>query len=427
MSNFFSENSTILGLLFAFISMGLGFFAIHPYRLSKIKAREEDFEKHFRKVRDFIKNNRSHLQFKAREHYQKSGAAILNIQNYLITGDGWMPETPVPLEDISLEQIDDIVPVLCSKSNDNNQNIPGLRYKAPFHGNYENYAEAIKAIDKPAIFEGNLQYRLLKINRNKLSYSRDKYSYFDKINFGGYFDYEMADNLLFDKNLKYKTKIIQHLTEPHQYIILTGVNTLTLINAPDGLRFLVHSRGSNETATSMNTMHVIPAGEFQPSCRATVSWSEDFDLWKNILRESAEELLLLEEYPHINKDPFNYKAEPYLTIENERAHGNIKAYYLGIGLDPNTLQGEVLTCVVYKEEAFLKIFHRDKTKGVLRTNPEGNLIHEGDGQWGFRATERRINEIIEGDSLSACKALLIILQRNIDFFSNCFSETISRG
>jgi hypothetical protein len=45
----------------------------------------------------------------------------------------------------------------------------------------------------------------------------------------------------------------------------------------------------------MESIHVIPAGEFTPSDVGLQAQSEDFDLWRNIMREYAEEFLDVEE------------------------------------------------------------------------------------------------------------------------------------
>lgn len=420
MIEFITKYSALIGIFIALISMIVGLLAVHHYRLSRRTNRETLFRKRFMEVRDFIKANRKSLQLRAEEDFHSNNSGRLSFRNHLLVCDDWIPEEPLPLSDVGLVMTDDIAPSLCKRVKRSNSHEEAVVPPSP--GYYPSYAEAIKDIDRPGVFENNLQYRLLKVENNRLIYSADEYSYFDKINFGGYLDYEMAQSVLTRQKPVLKHNILKGFREPSQYIVLSGISTLTLIQSRQGLRFLLHSRGTHETASAMNTMHVIPAGEFQPSCKATLSWNDDFDLWKNILRETAEEILLMKEYPHVNKDPFNYKAEPYLTFEKERKAGNIKPYYLGIGLDPSTLQAEILTCVVYREKTFNKIVGADKSDTVLRSNHEGELVHEGDGKWGMEFNDERVKSIIAGNSLSACKAIMQIALEKREFFINCLDR-----
>jgi len=158
----------------------------------------------------------------------------------------------------------------------------------------------------------------------------------------------------------------------------------------------MHKRSKEYTLTSEGTYHVIPAGEFQPSSIAPISFNEDLDIWKNIMRESAEEILCKEEHDGTSGIPFNYNQEPYLSLEMERKLGNIKIYYLGIGLDVLTFKGEILTCIVYKEDTFNRIYGltpRDRNK-------EGIIITDKD-RWGRELSTDEIEGYFKTNTLAA--------------------------
>ena len=56
---------------------------------------------------------------------------------------------------------------------------------------------------------------------------------------------------------------------------------------------------------------MIPAGVFQPSGEAPWNWPNDFDLWRCMLREYAEELLGADEDHDSEQDPIDYAAWPF--------------------------------------------------------------------------------------------------------------------
>lgn len=267
------------------------------------------------------------------------------------------------------------------------------------------------------VFEDRQQYRLLEIDGTRISFSEKKYSYFDKINYGESLMYEWVQDNLGRRAMPRRSnrkRLLKCLQEPRDYVVLTGINTVTIIHDGTDLRIIMHLRGKSETAYAMGTYHVIPAGEFQPSCLATTSFKGDFDLWKNILREYAEELLCMDEYDGSSTVPFNYNTEPFISLEGERAANNIKAFYLGTGLDVITFQGEILTAVVFKGETFNKIFPK-----ILTENREGKIITDRD-RWGRQFTQEEYNSYRDENVLATGEAILNIAWRNRQFFKACF-------
>jgi len=247
------------------------------------------------------------------------------------------------------------------------------------------------------------------------AFSREVHHYFDRINFGGFLDFELAYAKRHGGRETVRSALAGKLAAPHEYLILAGVNTLTLLNDHGHLRLIMHHRDPRGTSMSMGAYHVIPAGEFQPSCKAPASFTEDFDLWRNIMRESAEELLGMEEYDGDSGAPFNYSQEPFISLEREKAAGNIKPFYLGIGLDPVTFQAEILTCVVYEEDTFTRIFYP-----IITRNNEGTIITEKD-RWGRDMTEDEVAAYYSSNTLAAGEAILRLVTKNRRLFEECLA------
>jgi hypothetical protein len=282
---------------------------------------------------------------------------------------------------------------------------------------YENYAEAICALDKPTKFEDNLHYRLLRIAENELHFSLIRtYRYFDKIKYGDYLLFDLAsiskDNAPFGDSQTHA--VWCDLEQPEGYIVLAGISTLTLIHSGDHLRMLMHLRGREETAYAVGTHHVIPAGEFQPSCQAPSSFGEDCDLWRSIMREYAEEIGAMDEYDGNSTVPFDYSMPPFDMLDAEKACGNIKAYYLGTGLDPITLQAEIMTVVVFKEEVFQEIFPK-----IVEKNSEGRIITERN-RWGKIFSRAEIDSYTDNNTLASAQSLLNLAWLHRETFENCF-------
>ncbi|GHU49902.1 hypothetical protein FACS1894200_09050 [Spirochaetia bacterium] len=363
--------SLILSVYMAVISSG----AIVKYFLGLQKKR-------FCTIREEVKAHRADMQESARKLHKKSEHGGLDYHKGipLLTLEGWLKDTPVPLDAIRLEF----------------KNCPEKLPKTPNKTRF-NYAQKMEKWDPPYIFDDNLQYRLLQVENDRLVFDETPYSYFYKINYGEYLAYQFAKT-------KKLPNTAQRIKKPSDYCILAGVNTLTVIQDEENLRIIMHNR-SRKVGTAMGVYHVIPAGEFQPANRASTSWKDDFSLEKTIMRETAEELLDKQEPDPKGICPFDYEIGPYSQIQEEKKKGNIQFLYFGFGLDPLTLQGEILTCVIYKRETFDAIFGPEPRN----SNPEGQIVNTG-GYWGQEFTGKVLDSYLNshpnGGTLPAAKSLL---------------------
>ena len=191
--------------------------------------------------------------------------------------------------------------------------------------------------------------------------------------------------------------------------VLTGISTLTIINNEEAPPlFLMHKRNIDSVSYAMNNYHVIPAEEFQPSSKAAASFKEDLDFWKNIMREYSEEIGCNPEFDGNSGKHYDYEREPLKTLNREKQKDNIKLYFLGFGLDPLTLQGEILTTCVFKNNTFNKIF-----SDIHDKNKEGDIISDYH-RWGRPFNKENIELYLNEQTLAAGETILKLAWKHKD-------------
>jgi hypothetical protein len=117
--------------------------------------------------------------------------------------------------------------------------------------------------------------------------------------------------------------------------------------------FLLHWRDPAKVATAAGIYGLIPAGEFQPSSIASWDRTNDFDLWRSMVREYSEEILGEPERDRGSGEPLDYDNWPlYRTIQAAQQQGRVSVYCLGVGLDTHTLTATILTVAVFDDDVF---------------------------------------------------------------------------
>lgn len=191
--------------------------------------------------------------------------------------------------------------------------------------------------------------------------------------------------------------------------IIPAVTTLTvrLRRWPAEPTFLLHWRDPAKVATAAGIYDVIPAGEFQPSSVALWDRRNDFDLWRNVVREYSEELLGAPEHDGTRTEPIDYQNWPlYQRLQQARADGTVRTWLLGIGLDALTLAATILTVVVIDDDVFNEAFG-----DAVQFNEEGELVGIGDGRAaeGVPFTAEAVDRMLTSEPLAspgaACLAL----------------------
>jgi hypothetical protein len=182
---------------------------------------------------------------------------------------------------------------------------------------------------------------------------------------------------------------------------MMAVATLTVrLDRSTGVStFPLHWRDPAKVGHAGGMYQVIPAGIFQPSGEAPWNWPNDFDLWRCMLREYAEELLGADEDHDSERVPIDYAAWPFAArMTALRAAGRIQAWCLGLGVDPLTFATDLLTVAVFDAAGYDELFG-----DMVRSNAEGTVI----ASWPFE--EQAVTELIRDHPVQAAGAALLSL------------------
>lgn len=283
---------------------------------------------------------------------------------------------------------------------------------------FERYTAAIKHLSPPALFESRPSYRLLGASLTGRRMEFGLGTYFDKIDVCEAVGHEvaavcMAEGLphspeLLRGRLPFR-ELIGNPFDPQRRVIIPGIATLTirLRRYPAEPSFLLHWRDAAKVATAGGTYGVIPTGEFQPSSMALWDRHNDFDLWRNIVREYSEELLGEPEHDGTRSQPIDYERWPmYQRLQTARVDGSVRVFYLSLGLNVLTLAACILTVVVIDEDVFTEVFG-----SMVRFNDEGEIVAVGGGTpiEGVPFTEAAVRRMLETEPMAGSGAACLAL------------------
>jgi len=392
----FEKAIALAGLLIAVIGVVAGY----------LKWRWAKSQDAFLIVRNYLKEHRNELAMKAFQEYRQP---FLEEDVPFLFQKEWMPEKPVLINRVKLESVKNNI------AEDHSQKIiTELKSMMPYSKTgfkYDLYTDAIEALDKPKLFINRESYRLEKISTQNgvphLSLSVGKY--FDHLNIGEVLAYESARQVKIPQLSVGGKNMRKKIGDPYQLLtrhVIPGIDTLTIRKEESKNTFFMLKRSSLNVATGMTSCHVIPAGEFQPSSRSPVSLREDLDLWRNIMREYSEEFLGYEEYYGEAGFTVDYDSEPFQSFNDALDKGQLECYYLGFGMDPLTLKGEILTVCIWEAEVFDAIFANIKWE-----NEEGKIIgnnvdKKNNHLYGMPFNKEYIDQYIEDNTIPAGMACL---------------------
>jgi transcriptional regulator with XRE-family HTH domain len=336
----------------------------------------------------------------------------------LIAGAGWILEEPAELRSLRLTLDEQPHAIIVDGSEA--ETLPTRPLCAPGQW-FDRYTSAIRHLDPPRLFESRPSYRLLGGHLGTDALHFGLAAYFDKIDVSEALGHELAiaclrkppngvpdsaeplrDQLLF-------RALIGDPFDPARRAIIPAVTTLTirLRRYPTEPSFLLHWRDPAKVATAAGVYDVIPAGEFQPASVALWDRRNDFDLWRNIVREYSEELLGAPEHDGTRTKPIDYHAWPlYRELEDAQETGALVPFVLGLGLDALTLAATILTVVVIDDDVFSRAFG-----AATRYNEEGEIVAIGDGRAteGIPFTEESVRRMLSSEPMAspgaACLAL----------------------
>ncbi len=302
------------------------------------------------RVRRHLQRNRYELGLAAGRDFYPGTDRVAGTP--LLTTPQWMVEEPLPLDAVALER-GTAPPV----------ERPEIRYSA-----------LMERLARPAVFENRPTYRLLDAvldgDRPRMRFGDGHY--FDGTDTGEAAAHEYAAAHLTRTNGTFEqcdySKVpfvpgggglplrdrIGDPVDPARRPVTVAISAITIRDDREP-RFLVHRRDPARVAHAGGLLQVVPVGIFQPVSDATVE--HDFDLWRCLQRELAEELLGEAEAT----GAVDYTASPF-------QQGELRPFVLGMGVDPLTLATDLLVAVVVDAPAYDRVF-----AGRVTENDEGTV------------------------------------------------------
>lgn len=282
----------------------------------------------------------------------------------VIADPSWIPASPIPLEHIVLDLLDD-APRLISGIEPESASVRPLRSG---EHRYKRYSHTIRDLARPALFENRLTFRLLDVDWSlpdrQLSFGT--MGFFDGLDINEALAHETAQEILARgasgeleigrpswRRLAFR-KLIGDPFNLARRPMMGAVGTLTM-RGGDSPSVVLHARDGLQVAGGGSMIHLLPAGIFQPSSVHPESVANDFSVWRNIQREYAEEVLGHDEYDGTG-EPVDYDRPPFAGMDAALADGRLRAYCLGVTLDALTLAGDILTVVILEPELHDELF-----------------------------------------------------------------------
>ncbi len=287
----------------------------------------------------------------------------------LLSTPAWVPDAPIPLDDIKLQYTPDAAFGGITGTE------PVIRRLLPIRANrarYRTYSEAVAALAAPRIFEDRATYRLLSADLQSNPHMVfGAGSYFDGIDVGDAAAHEFTAVQLDEIATLDLRTAIGDPCDPARRTGNVALSTLTLRhNRTTGkATFPLHRRDGAKVGHAGGLYQVLPVGVFQPAGEELWNVENDFSLWRCIVRELAEELRGDAEDYNTHRGPIDYNSWPFaahLTRALDTAH--VRAFCLGIGVDPLTFATDVLTVITIDAPLYDELFSE-----IADTNPEGSI------------------------------------------------------
>jgi transcriptional regulator with XRE-family HTH domain len=342
----------------------------------------------------------------------------------LLTLPGWLPQTPIQLDRLSLCWVDQ--PALTRVTGAELEASRLLPYCISGQ-RYHRYTHALRDLNPPKLLENRSSYRLLDINlpEGNATLTFGPTTYFELLDIAEALAHELAATHLIPELASepiprppsWRQLALRRLVgDPFDLFrrpVPCSVDTLTIRRDRQGdPSVILHQRNADQVAVCGSMYHVMPAGVFQPCTMTSVAHVADGDLWRNILREYAEEFLGDLDYDGNATNVFDYNLlEPLRILEQARQDGMLHVWFLGAGLDPLTLWGELLTVVVINSDVFDEAFYK-----LVPANIEGTVVQVANrNTHGVPFTYERLEQLREAPMAPAAVACLELAWRHRHF------------
>jgi hypothetical protein len=328
----------------------------------------------------------------------------------LLADPAWLPSVPLPLDAVNLH-FDPTRPARGLTGDE--PAFDEVRPVAADGRRYPTYAAAVAALARPATFVNRPTYRLddadLTADQPALRFGLGHY--FDGLNIGEASAHEYAAHQLEHGRtpLRATAKAPWDLTRRSTNVAISTL-TLRLDRAAGEASFLLHRRDPAKVGHAGGLYQVIPVGVFQPSDPAPWNETNDFDLWRNTIREYSEELLGAPESYASDRAPIDYPAWPFAArLTRARERGEVRMLVLGLGTDPLTFATDILTVAVFDAPVFDELF-----TDLVTDNNEGRIVTTlagtgGQTGAGIPFTEDTVDHVAHHQPMQAAGAALLTL------------------
>lgn len=299
----------------------------------------------------------------------------------------WLLDTPVSLDEIA---------ITLEEEDANGATLVRAKKRAArlLPGSFSSYSQTIieKVPGMAHLYDGII-YRPLEVRpaHGVLGLLFTKGHYFDTLDTTEVLAYEAE--LAGQKRFKRTSSYRKWLGDPfdlRRRSSSLGIITLTIRREGTKSGFYMHRRDGKKVLLGPNLVHVVPAGEFTPSDVGDGSFRADFDLWRNVMREYAEEFLDIEEAYGKGRTLDFERAMPYKQLNRGRRNGQLKIFAFGVALDPLTWKPELLTVCVIESKLFDSVF-----RGLVARDEEGVII-SGPNERGIPFTDKCIGDYVDG-------------------------------
>lgn len=355
-------------------------------------------------VRRYLNGNRPALTRAAAELYPDATRVGSTL---LMSAPEWLASTALDLGAIEMSWNGDASPAQLTGREPATERVRALRSAGQ---PYETYSDTVEALDRPRLFENRATYRLIggDLPGGRLEFARG--SYFDVINVSEAVAHEFAAAQLDaggadPRSLPFRSLIGSPFDlERRPLTVALSALTLRVDAASHAGTFVLHWRDPKRVASGGGLYQVMPVGVFQPTTDAPGDVVNDFDLWRNLVREYSEEFLGAPERQGERGAPLDYDAWPfYRAMSEARSSGAVRPYCFGIGIDPLTLVADILVAVAFEAHAF------DELLGsMVASNEEGSVVTlNGSDNQGVPFTERDIRSFLVGRPMQPAGAAVL--------------------
>ncbi len=317
----------------------------------------------------------------------------------------WLPEQPLELGTVELV----MSPDHHSRATDGDV-VDALSEVAlptrPDGTRYPSYSAVVADLSPPAAFENRPTYRLLDadlgVTAGRMAFGRGRY--FDGVDIGEACAHEYAASVLMGgpKPLREAIGAPWDLSRRPANLAISAL-TLRVDQGTGDASFLMHRRDATRVGHAGGLYQVLPVGIFQPSGSAEWNERNDFDLWRNLTREFAEELLGAPEDYDSERAPIDYEAWPFAKrLLAARDSGAIRVHVAGLGCDPLTFATDLLVVVTIEARTFDELF-----SDLVASNSEGELV--APARQGVKFTRTNVSRFARRERTQAAGAALLEL------------------